>query len=343
MDIIIDKLQKYLLDAVKQENKCFAQKYAGNWGIQQFCDLNERGKQLRGMLLLLTYYIKMKDLEAAKRDALPLAVAVEFLETSLLIQDDIIDMSCQRRGRSTIHKTLQAKLGMERTVAEVASHLLGMCGISHALSLLQGYDVTIQDTFYEMLRDTIHGEALDMLAPQHDIDNIDYVFSTEQQEELISGIAIWKTAAYTFEVPMYLGYQLSGGVERNWFQTVGRRLGQIFQMRNDLKALEEVRNGTDMTDISPYRLTVANAVAFQLDESLKKLMLSRNKSDAVCETIRKQYPYIDIEKELKSRISEQWKSTLELLESDTNPFQNREFELLKKYIESLFDMKGMFT
>lgn len=333
MDNIIVELQKSLRAAVQQENEQFAQKYTGNESIRWFCDLNKSGKQMRGMLLILTYYIKTQNLEATRQKALPLAVAVEFLETSLLIQDDIIDMGNQRRGLPTIHKALQDEFGMERTDAGAAAHLLGMCGISYALSLLQSYDRIIQETFYEMLRDTIHGEALDMLAPVRDIDGN---LSANQREELISGIAIWKTAAYSFEVPMYLGYLLSGNTGRDWFQTVGRKLGQMFQMQNDLKALEEIRNGTGMTDISPYRLTATNATAFQLREHLKGLVLRTNKSDADHESIREQYPYDEVQKELSSKISEHWESILAFLKSESDPFRNRELDLLKKYIETLF-------
>lgn len=329
----IDELRESLRVAIQQENERFAQKYTGNESIRWFCDLNKSGKQMRGMLLLLTYYINTQDLEAAKRDALPLAVAVEFMETSLLIQDDTIDMGRCRRKQPTIHEALQAELGMERTDAGVAAHLLGMCGISYALSMLQSYDEVIRDTFYEMLRDTIHGEALDMLAPLHDIDKN---LPSDQREELISGIAIWKTAVYSFEVPMYLGYLLSGDSGRDWFRTVGRSLGQMFQIKNDLKALEEVRNGTGMTDITPYRLTAANATAFQLREHLKGLVLRTNKSDADHKTIRNQYPYDEVQKELSSKISKHLESTLTFLRNEPNPFRNRELDLLKKYIEALF-------
>jgi len=334
VDKIVSELQTCLRAAVGQENELFAQKYTGNKSVQWFCDLNEGGKQLRGMLLILTYFSNTQDFEATKRNAVPLAVIVEFLETSLLIQDDIIDMSCRRRGRTTIHERFRAESDMEQMDAGVAAHLLGMCGISYALSLLQRYDGAIQEAFYEMLQDTIHGEALDMLAPQRDIEE---EFSSDQCEELISGIAIWKTAIYSFEGPMYLGYLLSGGTSRDWFRMVGRRLGQIFQMNNDLKALEEVRSKTDMTDISPYRLTAANAVAFQLEERLKNLVRQMDKSEAVHEEIWRRYPCKEVEEELKRRISKQRESIFELLSSESNPFGNREFELLKKYIKALFD------
>jgi len=340
MEKIIDELKESLRVAVKQENKQFAEKYAGNESIQWFCDLNERGKQLRGMLLLLTYYINTQDLEATVRDALPLAVAIEFLETSLLIQDDIVDMSCRRRDLPTIHKRLQTEFGMEKPSAGVAAHLLGMCGISYALGMLQSYNEKIRETFYEMLWDTIHGEALDILAP---LDDIGGKFSSNQRMELISGIAIWKTAIYSFEVPMYLGYLLSGGTGRDWFQMVGRELGQMFQMKNDLKALKEVRSGANMTDLSPCRLTATNAAAFQLDRGLEQLVLRVDKSDADCETIRTQYPYNEVEKELNSKISEHWESTLELFRCECNPFQKEKFKLFEKYIETFFVVKGMFT
>ena len=334
VDKIVNELKISLREAVKQENELFAQKYAENKSVQWFCDLNEGGKQLRGMLLLLTYYANTQNLEATKRKAVPLAVIVEFLETSLLIQDDIIDMSCKRRDKATIHEKFQTESGMGRLDAGVAAHLLGMCGISYALSLIQSYDGAIQEAFYEMLQDTIHGEALDMLAPQQDIEK---GLSSDQREELISGIAIWKTAIYSFEGPMYLGYMLSGGTSRDWLQRIGRELGQTFQMQNDLKALEEFRNKTGMTDISPYRLTAANAVAFRLEEQLKTLVRQRDKSDAVHARIWEQYPYDKVEKELKSRITEQWEFISKLFNSAHNPFGNREFELLKKYIEDLFE------
>ncbi len=334
VDKIVNELQKCLRTAVGRENELFAQKYAENKNVQWFCDLNEGGKQLRGMLLVLTYFSNKKDLKATKCNAVPLAVIVEFLETSLLIQDDIIDMSCRRRDRTTIHERFRAESDMEQMDAGVAAHLLGMCGISYALSLLQRYDGAIQEAFYEMLQDTIHGEALDMLAPHRDIVA---GFSPDQREELISGIAIWKTAVYSFECPMYLGYLLSGGAGRDWFRTVGRGLGQIFQMKNDLMALEEVRNKTGMTDISPYRLTAANAVAFQLEGRLENLVRQMDKSEAVHEEIWKLYPCEEVEEELKRRISKQQKSIFELLSSEFNPFGNREFELLKKYIKALFD------
>jgi geranylgeranyl pyrophosphate synthase len=334
VDKIVDELQKILRTKAEKENERFSCEYAGNESIQLFCDLNEKGRQMRGMLILLTYYCSTQNLEATKQRALPLAVAVEFLETSLLIQDDVIDIGRKRREMPTIHESLQTGFGMERNDAWVVAHMMGMCGITYAVRLLQEFDGMVRDTFYEMLRDTIHGEALDMIAPSHDIKR---KFSSDQREDLISAIAVWKTAVYSFEVPMYLGYLLSGGTEREWFRTIGKELGWMFQMKNDLKALENVRTGFDMTDISPYRLTASNAVAFRIEKRLEGLVLQMDKSCEEHRAIREQYPYNDIKKELGDKISEHWKTASGLFKSELCPFKNGEFELLKNYIESLFE------
>ncbi|PMB84656.1 hypothetical protein CJ205_00610 [Dolosicoccus paucivorans] len=88
------------------------QRYLTNWLKQQEntrllqsmeYSLNNGGKRLRPMLLLMTALIKSSE---AAENALPVATALEYIHTSSLIHDDLpaMDNDDYRRGKLTNHK-----------------------------------------------------------------------------------------------------------------------------------------------------------------------------------------------------------------------------------------------
>jgi len=148
--------EKYL-EIIKKsaENKEFIEA-----AVEDFKEQNRDGKRIRGAL------IKLGASLAGSSNWLPVAVAYEFFQTSILIHDDIIDKSPTRRGRATIHsKEENPHFGMSRAVCIgdyglfLANKLLAESGLEPARL------VKIFELFSRIQLTTLEGEIMDVSLP----------------------------------------------------------------------------------------------------------------------------------------------------------------------------------
>lgn len=350
-----DMLNNNLRHKVKLKSEEFLKKYENFRDISIFHEINisDKGKQLRGTLVLLAYKSNSNEIN---EEAYDLAVVMEFLHSAFLVQDDVIDKDSTRRQQQTIHKQLEIKYG-NKAPSDCSAYMIGTFCISYAIQLF--FDVInkmsyhnkkykkIEEIFFEILLDTIQGEGYDMYFPIHDIGK--YGKIEENREEIALGTSALKTAAYTFELPIRIGHILSGGRDsEEWFHSFGNALGIAFQMTNDLKALKKIEQykkdecNLNMIDIYPYRITIANAIAFRENADLLNEVISLNSplSDedmaSHLQNIQNNYPYDLVKKELEKQIKKYLKKSEELLERDECPFNENGKTALKNYIEDLF-------
>lgn len=243
---------------------------------EDLADLNEGGKMLRGALVALGYRLAGGENPA---DSDMLALAFEIFQTGVLIHDDIIDNAETRRGKFTIHRRYEHRLGARgiRMVAEVdgprdvarsaaictgdlGMYLANLCIAQHysenpKLGALIGY-------FDETVIRTIRGELLDVVLPYELQDSS---FDEEKRKELLEksvrDIYHLKTSCYSVIGPLHLGMML-GGMPEDRMRAVDRfadELGIAYQIMDDILGIYADAGylGKDVgSDIAEFKQTI---------------------------------------------------------------------------------------
>lgn len=201
------------------------------------------GKRIRAFLVLIGYW--SRNWSSGNVDEVKYIMAgIEFLQSYLLVHDDVMDRDEIRRGGPTVHVWFIEKC--------VKQGLLGDCvhyGISQAIttgdyleslaiycfskSKLPGRVLAkLYETYTRGLRLVSYGQFLDVLTSLTPIEKVD--------EEDIYTIHKLKTSSYTVELPLHLGAIAS----QNYNETLLRELsnyaypaGIAFQLRDDIIGL----------------------------------------------------------------------------------------------------------
>lgn len=198
--------------------------------------LTTAGKMIRGSLVLIAYDLfgGGQFLVSDDRDthqALPMAEAAELIHAALVIHDDIMDGDELRRGQRAIHAAYRDQLGSDdrsRKIGEGLAICLGdmaiFLGFSRASMVKTG---ALSEILVDLAREyqlVGLGQMADVGASLRSID----------QNQTLS-IYRYKTARYTFSMPLKLGAWLAGAdreVRENLVQ-IGESLGIIYQIRDD--------------------------------------------------------------------------------------------------------------
>lgn len=166
------------------------------------------------------------------------AAALELLQASALIHDDVMDGSDTRRGKPSVHRQFAAQhaeqgwAGDGEAFGASAAILIGDLCLSWADYLLFTADLPaerIREAMedYDVMRtELMGGQFLDVLGGA--AGGLD----VEQAREVIK----FKSAKYTIERPLHLGVTLAGGPRElhEAFSGYGLPLGEAFQLRDDL-------------------------------------------------------------------------------------------------------------
>ncbi len=170
------------------------------------------GKRLRPMLLLLA----ARALGHAGPDAHQLAAVVEFIHTSTLLHDDVVDESDLRRGRSTANALW----------GNAASVLVGDFLYSRSFQLMVELDsMPVQRILADTTNRIAEGEVLQLLHVRNpDVDEAAYLQVIERK------------TAVLFAAATRLGALLSGADEavQQRMHDYGLHLGHAFQIADDV-------------------------------------------------------------------------------------------------------------
>ncbi len=279
---------------------------------QDFADLNEGGKMLRGMLVNLGYRIAGGE-DIACSDAL--ALAFEIFQTSVLVHDDIIDNAETRRGKYTIGRRYEHRLKVRGTkmvaepdgpddVARSAALCVGDLGLYLAnIKLAEAYrdhpafaDLILY--FDDVILKTIRGELLDVVLP-YELQDVTY--SEEEGKELleksIREIYHLKTACYSVIGPLHLGMMLGGAKEEDMraLDRFADDVGIAYQIMDDILGIyaEAGFLGKDVgSDISEYKQTilymyVMNEAAPEYKRDLLKVYGKAHVTEPILDEVRK--------------------------------------------------------
>ncbi len=206
------------------------------WGVdvqQKLTNIVTQGKMIRGILVLLGYTLN----GGSDTRAVPIASAIELFHTSLLIHDDIMDQDTLRRGMKTISALYQEHAATNNMVdPKRTGESLGICtgdlGFFLGYELLNTTEATpeIKQQLFKMISNEL---ILVGLGQMQDV-ALGAGMTTPTEEEILN-VYRYKTARYTFSLPLMLG-ALLGGAETKQLRSLeqaGEALGLIFQIKDD--------------------------------------------------------------------------------------------------------------
>lgn len=198
------------------------------------------GKMVRASLVLETWSMFSGDAQEFPDHIVKAAALIEFLESALLIHDDIIDGDEVRRGFPAMHVQYQRKQDfsgkkisrpLQQRQGESAAVLVGdilFFMIFWFVGQIEMPERTRLKVMEELSVNVLHtgfGQLLDTTAGFNWL---------ELDEEGVLSIYRHKTACYTFILPILLGVILSGAeYNRSDLENIGEALGIIYQVSDD--------------------------------------------------------------------------------------------------------------
>ena len=165
----------------------------------------------------------------ALTEARILGWCIEFLQAYFLVADDIMDSSITRRGQPCWYRV--PKVGM---VAINDGIILESCIYRILKTHFGGHDayIALVDLFHEVTHQTAHGQLLDTTtAPIGTVDLTRYTLDTYMR------IVTYKTAFYTFYLPVACGLRLAGITDAAAYKLAEEicvTMGQYFQIQDDV-------------------------------------------------------------------------------------------------------------
>ncbi len=225
--------------------------------LQQF--VMGGGKRIRPRLCLSSYRIITSETDPPQPVWLT-AASLELFHAFMLVHDDLIDGSVERRQRATLHEAvrLDSQAPNSASTTKKANDLgllagdlllaLGMRLMSHS-----GLEATVMSRTSQLLSDMLLetglGQTLDVLYDDRSLEDL-----TEDQ---IVEAYCRKTSRYSISGPLVLG-AIMGGAEEPVCRSLDRfgdLLGLGYQIENDLQALEQDPEHGDHSDLDTGKRT----------------------------------------------------------------------------------------
>ncbi|MDT7692889.1 MAG: geranylgeranyl diphosphate synthase, type [Pseudonocardiales bacterium] len=164
--------------------------------------------------------------------------ALELVQASALVHDDLIDASDTRRGRPTVHVAYAARhrdrdwLGTADRFGLAAAVLIGDLALVwaddlfHSAELPEPVRERVRPVWAAMRTDLVGGQLLDVWGQ----------VSGDDTAATALRVNRFKTAAYTVERPLQLGAALAGAPAElvDAYSRFGADIGVAFQLRDDM-------------------------------------------------------------------------------------------------------------
>ncbi len=285
----------------------------------KFTDLNSDGKYLRAMLISLGYKI------AVRREDdyyIPLAMAYETFQTSILIHDDIIDDADMRRSKKTVHKEYidrfneEAKDNISNKKASSTAKSLALClgdlGFYFTNKILLKYYsdnfIDLFSYYNDIVIKTIKGEILDVYLPFSQ----EYLKRKSTDQDVFD-IYRLKTAWYSVIGPVGLGLILAKAkrAEITKMEKALEGLGIAFQIKDDILGIygdDKVLGKSTNSDVAEYKQTILYTYASRtpykskLDEIYGKKSVTKTDLDTVKKIFKGSSALANAEKLLRDNL-----------------------------------------
>jgi farnesyl diphosphate synthase len=191
------------------------------------------GKMNRGLTVMAVQkeFIKENLTNKQRLQSAALGWSIEFLQAFFLVADDVMDASKTRRGQPCWYKLPEVKL-----IAINDSFILESC-VYKILKRYFGsepYYPALLDLMIEVTRQTEMGQLLDLTSGTEGSDEIDF---TRYTMDRLKSIHKYKTAFYTFYLPVAMGMICSGITDRSQYKKALEILlimGEYFQIQDDV-------------------------------------------------------------------------------------------------------------
>lgn len=237
--------------------------------LKTISDYSSGGKKVRGALTSLGYRLAGGTNFKAILQA---SCGIELLHDFLLIHDDIVDNDATRHGQPTVHEKYSKIRGQHFGVAKAI--IIGDMGA------FLGYDLIVQSAFpaerkievlarlNDLLLKTVYGEILD----------IEFDFKAEVSWGDILKVRTYKTAYYTFVMPLTVGAVLGNadGKTIEAIERYGVPVGLAFQLADDMLGVfgDPSKTGkSNESDIREGKKTLLLAKSLELSNKTKKRFL----------------------------------------------------------------------
>ncbi len=251
--------------------------------ISAAVDFVRGGKRLRPLFCRAGWLVAGGDPDDPGLDHA--AAALEWLQGSALVHDDLMDGSDTRRGRPSVHRDFERKhrdaglVGDPERYGESVAVLLGDLMLTWADEQFRssGLPRTSEALRYLDLCKTevVAGQYLDVLAQTRPSVGV---------EEAMR-VVRYKSAKYTVERPMHLGAALAGADEAQIaaLSDVAIPLGEAFQLRDDVLGVfgdPGVTGKPAGDDLREGKRTVLVARAAELGTDADRKLLARTLGSA---------------------------------------------------------------
>jgi len=319
--IIEDALSKFFDEKTEKYSKIspLAKEMIGS--LEEFT--LRGGKRIRPILTIFGY----KAISGTDNPSITeAALAVELMESFLLIHDDILDQDDFRRGHYSMHKLyeLNAKKlyppsntkHFGSSMAIMAGDLLSVLGSEVITSSSFPDDLKIKaiDKFNRVIINTIFGQIMDFVSE----------LNPEVSELDILRINELKTAIYTIEGPLHIGAILAGAsqTQLDRLTRYAIPLGQAYQIYDDILGMfgDEKKLGKPIgSDLKEGKKTILILKTLQLANAQQMKTITRmlgNKSltNTQIDEVRKiiiETGSLDYSKALVKELTEKAKSYLQ--------------------------------
>lgn len=220
------------------------------------------------------------------------AAALELLQASALIHDDVMDNSDTRRGLPAVHRQFEALHTSEGWQGEAAAFgraaaiLIGDLALvwTDGMLLGSGFDAAAllraKPVFDVMRTELMAGQFLDVLEQARGGGSVDRALRVMR----------FKTTAYTIERPLHLGAALAGASQDviAAYTAFGVPLGEAFQLRDDVLGVfgDPAETGKPAgDDVREGKRTVLIALAQELAPRTERAALDRLVGDPTLDDV----------------------------------------------------------
>jgi geranylgeranyl diphosphate synthase type I len=208
------------------------------WGpdaLRRLTAFTRKGKMIRGGLVSLGREMAGG---RAGRAALRAGTAFELIQSGLLIHDDIIDRDPRRRGGPSLHVQYARLAPFAPDGGEAAHYGLSLALCAGDIAIFLAFEAmaglpgppervaAVQRLFAAEFGVVGLGQMLDIAAGAS---------RRELARRRILDIYRYKTARYSFSLPLTAGWILGGGPPRTLssLERLGEALGLVFQIKDD--------------------------------------------------------------------------------------------------------------
>lgn len=241
------------------------------------------GKRLRALLILIGYWSREwgKDLDKI----LPVMAGIEFLQSYLLVHDDIMDQDELRRGGPTLHVWFERECRQQDLIGDckhygisqaiTSGDYLEALAIATILSAPLPHETVraLVNRYSRGLRTVSYGQFLDVLLSYKPLDKI--------SENDILKVHELKTASYTVELPLHLGVIAANPNDQvllNVFSMYSKPAGIAFQLRDDIIGLygnSKITGKPVGSDVREKKKTLLVVKAYELGSNNDRKFLKR--------------------------------------------------------------------